>query len=183
MQTSHALTEKHYDEFRAKSLEMAQKVISPSYGDRVSLRQIDSLSLAHAERWEASLDRSDDAAWNWTGDKGFRKYAYRHPKRFDLAIWYANTQLCGLSIGKPTYNSSKMRLDVLEGAPENHPLKRKVVEITVLACEAYASLIGAEQIRIMKPVNANVIKYYESFGFTLRQGKASNVPTYLWRNL
>jgi hypothetical protein len=38
MQASHALTEKHYDEFRAKSLKMAQKIISPTYADRVSLR-------------------------------------------------------------------------------------------------------------------------------------------------
>lgn len=162
---------------------MTQAAIASGYADRVSLKQIDSLSLAHAERWEADLERSDDAVWYWSGDKGFRKYAYRHPRRFDLAIWYANTQLCGLSVGKPTYNGSKMRLDVIEGAPGNHPLKRKVVEITVLACEAFASLIGAEQIRIMRPVNANVIKYYESLGFTLRQGKESNIPTYLWRNV
>lgn len=183
MQASHALTEKQYDEFRSKSLEMTQEVISSRYHGRVSLRNIDTLSLAHAERWETCVERSDDATWTWTGNKGFRKYAYSHPKRFDLAIWYANSQLCGLSVGKPTYNGSKMRLDIMEGAPENHPLKKKVVEITVLACEAYASMIGAEQIRIMRPVNTKVVKYYESLGFTLRQGKESNTPTYLWRNL
>jgi hypothetical protein len=63
------------------------------------------------------------------------------------------------------------------------PLKRKIVGITIAAAEVYADLIGADQLRIMRPVNDVVVRYYQEFGFTLRKGKASNIPTYLWKNL
>ena len=76
-----------------------------------------------------------------------------------------------------------MRLDVVEGAPREHPLKRKIVEFSIATASVYADLIGAEQLRIMRPVNKAVISYYKEFGFTLKKSKASNSPTYLWKNL
>ncbi|WP_154116246.1 hypothetical protein [Vibrio cincinnatiensis] len=181
MQNTHQDTELKYQRFREDSRAIAEQTLPRQYADRVSLKGVDRLSLTHAKRWEESLERSDSASWSWS--EGFKQYAYRHPKRFDLAIWYANAQLCGLSLGKPTYTGGRLRLDVIEGAPWDHPLKSKIIEITVSAAEAYADFIGAEQIRIMRPVNARVTRYYEKFGFTLKQGKASNTPTYLWRNL
>ncbi|CCO46324.1 conserved hypothetical protein [Vibrio nigripulchritudo SOn1] len=180
MQSTHQVTELKYQKYRDSSRAFAEKTLPQQYADRVSLRAVDSVSLVQAKRWEESLERSDDATWSWS--EGFRQYAYRHPKRFDLAIWYANAQLCGLSIGKPTYTGGKLRLDVIEGAPWDHPLKSKIVEITLSSAEAYADFIGADQIRIMRPVNSRVTRYYEKFGFTLRKGKESNTPTYLWRN-
>lgn len=140
-----------------------------------------SLSLSHSKRWEISESRKDDANWSW--EDSIPSYSYRNPKRFDLAIWYANSQLCGLCIGKPTFTGARLRLDVIEGSPLNHPLKGKVVSISISAAEAYADLIGADQIRIMRPLNKDLIRYYQNHGFTYRQGKASNTPSYLWRNL
>ncbi|MFC3150847.1 hypothetical protein ACFOEK_07395 [Litoribrevibacter euphylliae] len=181
MQTSHSSTEAKYNQLRDLSLEVAQNNLPQGLKDLVDLKKIDLRAISQARRWEYSLSRSDDADWSW--ENGFRSYAYRHPKRFELAIWYAKAELCGLSIGKPTYSGAKLRLDVIEGAPWNHPLKRKVVELSVAAAEVYGDSIGAEQIRIMRPVNNQVIKYYQEFGFTLFNGKQSNTPTYLWRNL
>jgi len=180
MKSSHQTTESKYQEYRQDSRTIAEQTLPGQYAERVSLKAVDTLSMVQAKNWELSLNRSDDASWSWS--EGFKQYAFRHPKRFDLAIWYADAQLCGLSLGKPTYTGSRLRLDVIEGAPWNHPLKSKIVEITISTAEVYADLIGADQIRIMRPVNSQVIRYYEKFGFILKQGKASNTPTYLWRN-
>lgn len=181
MKSSHSVAERKYDSLREQSLIIAQNNLPSGLKDIVQLRNINAVALAQAQRWESSLLRSDDADWSWT--EGARSYAFRHPKRFELAIWYANAQLCGLSIGKPTYSGSSMRLDVIEGAPWEHPLKRQIVGITIATAQSYADIIGAEQIRIMRPVNELVTRYYQEFGFTLRKGKASNIPTYLWKNL
>lgn len=181
MQTSHLLTEDKYHELRDSSRRIAQNSLPQNLSEMVGLKPVDSIALAHAKRWEENLSRSYDASWSWS--EGFRQYAYRHPKRFDLAIWFAKSQLCGLSIGKPTFSGSRLRLDILEGAPSWHPLKGKVVEITVLAAKTYAASIGADQVRIMRPINAELIKYYQGHGFTYKKGKESNTPSYLWQNL
>src|SRR5690606_39641158 len=70
-----------------------------------------------ANLWEQNPKRHDDACWSWR--KGFGSYAKYHPKRFELAIWFAKAQLCGLSLGKPTYSGSRLRLDFIEGAPRS----------------------------------------------------------------
>lgn len=181
MQVTHRKTEDKYQELRDKSRQIAQNALPPGLIDVVNLKPVDSLSLSHSKRWEISESRKEDANWSW--EDSIPDYSYRHPKRFDLAIWYANAQLCGLCIGKPTFTGSRLRLDVIEGAPINHPLKGKVVSISISAAEAYADLIGADQIRIMRPLNKDLIRYYQNHGFTYRQGKASNTPSYLWRNL
>lgn len=181
MQLTHTSTENKYQSLRDASRQVAQNNLPAGLQDLVALKGIDSVTLALAKRWEASPERSHDADWSWS--HGFRQYAYRHPKRFDLAIWYAKAQLCGLSIGKPTYAGPRLRLDIIEGAPWQHPLKGKVVELTVLAARTYAASLGADQIRIMRPVNAEVIRYYEAHGFTFHKGKESNTPSHLWKNL
>jgi len=181
MQASHLSTENKYHELRSSSRLVAKNSLPLNLSEMVGLKSVDSIALVHAKRWEDSLSRNDDANWSWS--EGFRKYAYRHPKRFDLAIWYANSQLCGLSLGKPTFSGSRLRLDILEGSPDWHPLKGKIVELTVLAAKTYAASIGADQVRIMRPLNSELIKYYEGHGFTFKKGKESNTPSYLWQNL
>ncbi|HEX5794035.1 MAG TPA: hypothetical protein VFY01_12215 [Rheinheimera sp.] len=181
MNAAHSLAESKYQNFRESSLRIAEATLPAGLKSVVNLNEINALALAQAQQWEYNANRHEDASWSWR--KGFSHYAQQHPKRFELAIWFAKVQLCGLSIGKPTYSGSKLRLDFIEGAPGKHPLKGKVVELTIAAAEAYADSIGAEQIRIMRPVSAEVVRYYEKHGFTYFSGKSSNVPTHLWRNL
>lgn len=181
MQGSHQVTEQKYEIFRAQSREIAEKTLPSDLKGVVGLTSITSHALAQAKQWEDSSERPDDATWSWS--EGTKQYCYSHPKRFDLAVWYAKAQLCGLSIGKPTYSGSGMRLDIIEGAPNVHPLKRRVVPISIAAFETYADLIGATQLRIMRPLNNDLVRYYERHDFTFKQGKASNTPTYLWKNL
>lgn len=181
MNAAHKFAEGKYQSLRESSLRIAEATLPAALKNVVNLDGINSLALAKANLWEQSPKRHDDASWSWR--KGFGSYAKYHPKRFELAIWFAKAQLCGLSLGKPTYSGSRLRLDFIEGAPGNHPLKGKVVELTVLAAKTYAASIDAEQVRIMNPVNADVINYYEKHGFTYFQGKNSNVPSHLWLNL
>lgn len=181
MNVAHKLAESKYQGFRESSLRIAEATLPAGLKGVVNLHEINALALARAQQWEYSANRHEDASWSWR--KGFGSYAKQHPKRFELAIWFAKAQLCGLSLGKPTYSGSRLRLDFIEGAPGNHPLKGRVVEVTIAAAEAYADSIGAEQLRIMRPVNVDVIRYYETHGFTYFNGKNSNVPSHLWRNL
>ncbi|CCN47490.1 hypothetical protein MADA3029_1070169 [Vibrio nigripulchritudo MADA3029] len=76
-----------------------------------------------------------------------------------------------------------MTLDIIEGAPQKHPLKRQIVKLSIAVFETYAERFGATQLRIMRPVSNDVISYYESYGFTAVKGAGINFPDYLWRNL
>lgn len=181
MHQEHQRTELNYQTLLAKSLAAAQQSLSVQQQDDVRLRKIDDVSLAVARTWEMNPGRSADATWSWAD--GFRRYAYRHPKRFELAIWYRNAMLCGLSVGKPTYTGGALRLDVIEGSPERHPLKGEIVGLSVVAARNYALLIGASQVRIMRPVNAAVVRHYQSHGFVFYKGHESNVPSHLWLNV
>ena len=57
-----------------------------------------------------------------------------------------------------------MRLDFVEGSPENRDIR--VLAVTTITMLAYANLIDAKQIRIMHPINKEVRDYYVSQGFT-----------------
>jgi len=108
-------------------------------------------------KWEIVDSRR--TAWNW--DVVQKKYR-AHPKRFELAVWYRKHQMCGASIGKPTCHGGKLRLDFLESAPQGTPLDGLITDIVISAGVTYARLIGATQLRIMKPVNEQVKNYYLS---------------------
>ncbi|MFC6755158.1 hypothetical protein, partial [Halorubrum tibetense] len=98
--------------------------------------------------------------WDWT--EGYNAFKYRHPKRFEMALWNNGT-LASLSLGKPTYHGTKLRLDFIEGNPENGKDVR-VFQTTFLALAGYAEALGAAELRVMNPINADVRRYYEGFG-------------------
>ena len=81
-----------------------------------------------------------------------------------MALWH-DEMLVSLSLGRPTYNGSRLRLDFIEGNPDK-PKDIKVFEPTVLAMVAYAQVLGATELRVMHPINQDVKKYYERFGFS-----------------
>ncbi|WP_147271863.1 hypothetical protein [Corallincola holothuriorum] len=76
-----------------------------------------------------------------------------------------------------------MRLDVIERSPLHNLLKGKVTDISIAALRFYARSIDASQLRIMRPLNEELIRFYQSHDLTLYRGKASNVPTHLWLDL
>lgn len=74
----------------------------------------------------------------------------KFPKRFEAAAW-KNNKLAGLSLGRPSYAGTGLRLDHIEKAPV---MDIRLVETMLVALTAYGSLLGANHLKIMHPVNA-----------------------------
>lgn len=58
----------------------------------------------------------------------------------------------------------------LQGADGDNPLKGKVAAILLLSAEQYGLGLGVKTITIESPIE-DVIPHYQSFGFTLVEGK------------
>lgn len=160
MQATHKNAEDKYQLIREASRKAALEIMPMALSSFASLRDIDQAALVQTKIWQQVPDRQVDWPWN----SGHYFYAKRNPKRFELAIWF-HSKLCALSIGRPTWSGSRLRLDFVEASPVNNPLKGNVFPVTLVAAETYAEAIGATQIRIMNPINAKVRSHYESFGF------------------
>lgn len=155
-----------YASLRQASLDAAQEGLPPVLRnkrgvaivkDAISLDQFTFKSQRELKRWENSGVRR--VAWDW--DAVQKKYR-THPKRFELTVWHQGHILCGASIGRPTWSGGKLRLDYIESSPMGTPLDGLVTDIIIAASKIYADSIGAVQIRIMNPVNADVRNYYSS---------------------
>lgn len=168
MKVTHSQAEDHYELLReyARGIALDTLPISAknSSGQLIVLKnalQLDSIDFQAqlaSKAWSSFPERRIN--WDWT--EGVPEYAWRHPKRFELSIRYKHNILCGLSLGRPTWNGSKLRLDFIEASPERTPLTGLIADITVSAAEAYADAIGAVELRIMNPVNERVKKHYLS---------------------
>jgi len=116
------------------------------------------------------------------------KLKQRYPKRFELAIWKSNA-LCGLPIGRPSFNGTRLRLDYAERSPDSCPIRGYVMLVNLLAAEAYALTIGAEEVRIMHPMNQQLVNYYSRFGYKYIKGTIpledahNKNPHYLYKRL
>ncbi len=173
MKATHRSAEERYESYREKARISATEALPVELKNQVRFDKIDFKALVQAKAWESSPLRQLD--WDWTGE--YDLYSFTNPKRFELSIWHRH-ELCALSMWRPTWNGSRLRLDSIEAAPNNHPLRSKVLPLTVLALEEYAEQIGAHEIRIMEPVNERVRAYYVSMGFAYNPH-----GNYCWRNI
>lgn len=114
--------------------------------------------LIASKTWRASTNRRVD--WDWF--EGYTAFKFRYPKRFELAVWYKNG-LVSLTLGRPTYCGTALRLDFIEANP-NKPAELKVFPITLFVMMAYAEALGAEELRVMNPISDTVKQYYEGSG-------------------
>jgi hypothetical protein len=173
-----ALTEKKYQTLA----EAARQIAMSQLGDgNIRLRGIRSEDILHVDQhWRKHrATYRDQAAWNWM--QWLCEYR-SNPRRFELAIAYGST-LCGLSLGKLNRSKSHMRIDLIEGNPDpQHPLRSRVVPITILASTEFARLVDAKEIRIVDPFPA-LIPYYASFGFTHMPTSSPTVKPFLYRML
>lgn len=173
MRATHKSAEERYEYHREKAREYAAEALPITLRNQVRLGRIDFDALVKAKSWEFSPLRRVN--WNWSDE--YELYSFTNPKRFELSIWYRH-ELCALSIGRPTWSGSRLRLDSIEAAPYRHPLRSSVLPITLLALEEYAEQIGAHEVRIMSPVNEKVRQYYESKGFIYNERE-----DYCWRSI
>jgi hypothetical protein len=158
MLSTHRDAEERYTLIRKAVLEEVNKEFLNSNRRSLSARLIDGAALHQSQSWGQSTRRRVD--WDWVA--GYNAFKFRHPKRFEMALWNGNN-LVSLTLGRPTYRGTKLRLDFIEGNPDK-PSDVQVFEPTFLAMVGYAHALGADELRVMNPVNADVKRYYERFG-------------------
>ncbi|GAB1260795.1 hypothetical protein NBRC116495_15020 [Aurantivibrio plasticivorans] len=147
--------EQRYNKLRLDALSSANRVFDdPS----INLKLVDQATYAAFKEWDKQPSRIKD--WDWPST--LSQWKTRFPKRFEAAAW-KNNKLAGLSLGRPTYAGTGLRLDYIEKAPVTDI---RLVETMLVALTAYGTLLGANHLKIMHPVNEAVRDYYVSFGFT-----------------
>ena len=178
MKATHLDAINRYDEFRKTARNLAKEDL-PDYLKKVTkLEGVDQKALVAFKTWQSVSERTVNWDWNFA-----TVYCRRYPKAFDLSVWYGNT-LCSLTLGRPTYKGTSMRMDFIEKSPINCPISGDIFAISLLAYENYGRLIGAEYLRLIEPMNDKLIKYYTSVdvGFSYRKAKQGN-PHYLVKKL
>lgn len=138
-------------------------------------------SFAHLTWNNQTNGRRPNSPWDWT--QIWSQWGYSRPKQFNMSLYY-DTMLCGIALGRPSRQKTRMKLELVESHPDRaHPLKNRVFAITLRALENYALLIGAEEIRIMKP-HRKLRDYYRSFHLTFVEGKeVGDYNGYLFRKI
>jgi hypothetical protein len=179
MLASHISAETKYRDYRAEVFKSVKQVLNYPDSNLINLRDIDTAALVQARLWEQLPERQVD--FNWEQDsKIFRK---RYPKRFELAIWHQN-RLESLALGRPSYNGSRLRLELIERLAVNSWLKGRAFLITELCLIAYGNLLGADEVRVMEPISEGVKNYYISRGYTyVPSTGAINFPDYCVKKL
>jgi hypothetical protein len=117
-------------------------------------------ALREIESWGKSKTRPYD--WDWRAERAH--FFCRYPKRFEIALWQSN-KVIAVSLGRPTFNSTGMRLDVVEGRPKDLEDRPPIIKEILFAYEVYARLLGANHIRIMKPANEELKAFYQGLGY------------------
>jgi hypothetical protein len=147
--------EQRYNKLRLDALNSANQVFDdPS----IKLKLVDGATYAAFQQWGKQPSRIKD--WDWPTT--FQEWKMKFPKRFEAAAW-KNNKLAGLSLGRPTYAGTGLRLDYIEKSPVTDI---RLVETMLVALTTYGTLLGANHLKIMHPVNAAVRDYYVSFGFS-----------------
>lgn len=173
-----------YEQLRSIARDVTAESLSGSYQDHahIKLLGIDNEALKASAVWHDMECSRPKAEWSW--QEVAKVYRKSFPKRFELSIWYGGT-LCGLSYGRPSAGKTRMRIELIEGAPRSgNPLgPRRVVPITIMNATAYAGILGAKELRIMRPAKP-LISYYESLDFEyVPSTGAEHFPDYLYKVL
>jgi len=173
MQAEHLDTIRRYDDPRSQARTLAENGLPMHLKGKLKLSSVDHRALAAFRALQDSDDRVVDWDWNFAP-----KYCIRYPKAFDLSVWHGNS-LYSLTLGRPTYKGTKMRLDFIEKFTKNAVFSSEIFSVSLLAYEAYGKVIGANELRIMNPENDSLIKYYSSHGGFSYMKAAKGNPHYL----
>lgn len=155
MLKTHLDAESRYCQLRREALEITSETLRDDHSN-VRATEIGSDALSASRAWGASTTRIKN--WDWV--EGYSIFRFRYPKRFEMALW-ESSRLIGLSMGRPTYQGSALRLDYVEASPIDLGERPAIMEAVLLGYAIYARLINAKSIRIMHPVNERVRSYYE----------------------
>ena len=118
----------------------------------------------NADTWRTVNHRAERSEWSWV--QAFKNYDSKSAfKRFDLCV-KNGSNLVGLAYGMPTKAKTKLKIDIIESTPiKEHKLNGGAFEIISTSAQAYAALLGADEIRIMNPLNKELSNFYGRFGY------------------
>jgi len=152
---SRAAAERRYRELRALAYRDAEEALAGA-GIAAELRAVDAAALdAFAAGWTGHPTRR--MAWPWPAMAEHWRRSF--PERFELAVWWGGT-LCALALGKPSAGTSHLGAHFMEGSPDPaHPLKGRVIAVTLAALDSYAVLLGKAELRLVEPLPALVPLY------------------------
>lgn len=149
-----------YEHVRSEFIPSEINLSSGSDHSKVCIAGLNKETLDHTQGWE----------FDWQGHA--RRYL-RHPRRFEISIWYDN-KLNGLALGRVSKGSSRVRIDLIERSPDAHELKGCVFPIALECSLAYALNIGRESVVIKNPrpelVNYYSTNFYEDYMTHYPQG-------------
>ena len=114
MLATHYDAEIRYSKIRREALKAASETLKSGKGPNIRLTEINAGALTASKEWNSSRTRIKN--WNWI--EGYAVFKCRYPKRFEMALWESK-KLIGLSMGRPTYQGTALRLDVVEASPSD----------------------------------------------------------------
>ncbi len=154
-------TVKYYENLRDTVFEFVESEYQ-AYG--IKLKEITFRDVQEADSW-ASQWKNEKRIASWQWSKMYMDYhSSSGIKRFDLAL-HQNGKLQALCYGVPSRGKYILKLHALERSPINNPIRGKVLSIVLFAADAYARLIGAEELWLCNPVSAAHVKLYSQAGF------------------
>ncbi|MDN3637366.1 hypothetical protein QWY82_00970 [Simiduia curdlanivorans] len=130
-----------------------------------------------ADKWDSIDPNKGRDLINWRS--AYKYYSAKSRfKRFDLRI-KDGSNLIGLSYGMPSQVKTQLKIDLIEGTPISlHKGKTKALEVVTYAAQMYGILLGANEIRIMRPINKAVIDLYDQYGFSYVESQSKRMPSY-----
>ena len=146
-----------FNEYRRITIEDTNDYICPP---GIKAESVTEEALRCTDQWDLGDRRG--AYWDWRTVVSDNKTNY--PKHFDIALW-KNGKLIGISTGRTTYSGRRVRLNVVEGMPRELGDRPNILPVILGAYEIFGSLIGADSVRIMYPVNQEVIDVYQKYQY------------------
>lgn len=109
--------------------------------------------------------KSSEIEWDWAVQ------FLNQSRHFDLAIGIKlDDSVDGIAIGIYQKESEILEIQAVESFvrfEEEHPLRGRMVELTVIAATYFVILVEGKGVHIIDPLDARLITHYETFGFSL----------------
>ncbi len=130
-----------------------------------------------ADTWANADHSKSRQMWSWVNAYSYYTDKKRF-KRYDLSVKRGGS-LVGLVYGVPSQAKTQLKVNLIEGTPISaHKKDARIFELISESAQIYADLLGADEIRIMRPVNQEVANYYCTYGFEFVEPAGKNLPVY-----
>lgn len=149
-------TKEYYSELRKE----LYKDLRQNFGQFIAT-PISFSDCLEADSWK-KIEPEKRNDWHWTNAYHVYQKAF---KRFDIAFKQGG-KLVSLSYGIPTAHKTGLKVELIESTPfKEDKLGVKSFQVISYAAQVYAAMLGANEIRVMKPTSPESKAHYCSFGY------------------